>query len=120
VSSKPDLALLDLRLPDLDGIAVTATMIAEQLPTQAVIFSGYGTTVFAEQALGAGARGYVLKHVGMAMVVEALRCAAVGQRFLDPGLAADFLHPDMPPLSARDARDPAAAVSRQPERGHRI
>jgi len=99
---KPDLALLDLRLPGLDGIAVTTAVAAEHLSTHTVIFSGFGTTALAEQALDAGAYGYVLKHVGIAMVVEALRSAALDKRFLDPCLAAEMLYPGSPSLSLRE------------------
>ncbi|MBC7645163.1 MAG: response regulator transcription factor [Thermoleophilia bacterium] len=99
---KPDLALLDLRLPELDGREVTAAVVAEKLSTHTVIFSGFGTTALAEQALDAGAYGYVLKSVSIAMVVEALRCAAEGQRFIDPSLAAELLFPGSPPLSPRE------------------
>jgi len=101
---KPDLALLDRKLcgDGLDGIAVTATMSAEHLLTRTVIFSGCGRSSLVEQALAAGAFGYVLKNGGFAMVVEALRCASIGQRFIDPSMAAQLLCPAMPKLSPRE------------------
>jgi len=101
-SLKPDLALLGLRLPALDGIAVTQAIVADHLPTRVVIFSGYSAAALVEQAFETGVYGYVLKTKGFDMVVEALRCAAIGQHFLDPGLAAELMHPNTPRLSGRE------------------
>lgn len=99
---RPDLALLDVRLPDMDGLKVVAAARDEGIPTRIVIFSAYEAHGLADRAFTNGAWGYVTKGAPATMVVQALRAAHSGQRFLDPQIAHHFTNPRTQPLSERE------------------
>jgi two-component system response regulator NreC len=84
----PDVLLLDLNMPDASSVdAIPA--IREQSPeTEIVVMTMQEEPVFARQALGAGAIGYVLKEAADDELVEAVRRAAAGESYLNPGLGA--------------------------------
>jgi DNA-binding NarL/FixJ family response regulator len=83
---QPDVVLMDVRMPDLDGIAVTERL-AQICPQARVIL----ITTFEEDeallaGLRAGARGYLLKDVGSDMMAEAIRVVASGHNYLQPSV----------------------------------
>ncbi|SDO71954.1 DNA-binding response regulator, NarL/FixJ family, contains REC and HTH domains [Nakamurella panacisegetis] len=85
---QPDVVLMDLRMPKLDGIAATA-LITQQFPEIAVVV----LTTFDDDdsivaALGAGARGYLTKQAGREDIARAAVAAAAGQAVLDPAVQA--------------------------------
>jgi DNA-binding NarL/FixJ family response regulator len=85
-TTQPDVVLMDLNMPVLDGVGATA-QIAERFPDVAVVV----LTTFADEAsilaaLGAGARGYLTKEAGRVAIAEAVRAAATGQGVLDPAV----------------------------------
>ncbi|HXG73183.1 MAG TPA: response regulator transcription factor [Gemmatimonadaceae bacterium] len=101
--SRPDLVLMDVRMPGGNGTEAAATLVAEGIDSRVVIYSGYVTTALAEQALEAGAFGVVLKGSPLSTVVDALRSTFEGRRYLDPTIAADMVSSDRRRgLSARE------------------
>ena len=81
---KPDVILMDLGMPSLDGVAATR-LIADQLPlTKVVVLTSYGDESKILDALNAGAHGYLLKHSDPDDVIEAVRIAHAGDAPLDP------------------------------------
>ncbi len=86
--TSPDVALVDLRLPGLDGIAIARTVTREGLPTRILILSAYDDEGLVYGALEAGASGYLTKDAPRDEVVGAVRRVAAGQTVLGPGLAA--------------------------------
>jgi two-component system response regulator NreC len=81
---KPDVLLLDLMMPELDGLEVLR-ILREILPaTRIVILTLHSGTAFIAQALQSGATGYVLKNCPEQDVVRAVREASAGRRFLSP------------------------------------
>jgi DNA-binding NarL/FixJ family response regulator len=81
---QPDVALLDIAMPELNGIEATRS-IGECCPaTQVIMLSMHETGGHIERALRAGARGYVLKSSVGAEVVEAIRLVRAGHRYLSP------------------------------------
>jgi DNA-binding NarL/FixJ family response regulator len=104
----PDVVLMDLRMPGVDGIAAT-TDLRERVPAARVLV----LTTYAEQdaivpALQAGARGYLTKDASAEQIEAAIRAVHVGQTHLDPAVqerlvAAIINHPPTP-----DPPDPAA------------
>ncbi len=102
---RPDVVLMDVRLPDGDGLEVARTLMDEGQATRIVLYSGAGTTRQAEQALEAGVSGFVLKDSSLGTVVDALSAAREGRRYIDPTIAAELLAPNastMKPLSPRE------------------
>lgn len=81
---RPDVALVDLTMPVLDGFAVTRELRAQFPATAVVIMSMHADTGFVRQALNAGAIGFVVKEAAPAELELALRAAIAGETFLSP------------------------------------
>ncbi|MCT9111713.1 response regulator [Streptomyces mirabilis] len=86
-SLAPDLALIDLRMPVLDGVAATAEIVAGRTSTRVLILTTYDTDVEIERAVEAGAIGYLLKDTTREQLVDAIRAAARGETVLAPKVA---------------------------------
>jgi two-component system NarL family response regulator len=83
----PDVLILDIALPDIQGIEV-ARIIGRRFDTVKIIaLSGYSDRLFVDEMLKAGARAYVLKSSGADELIGAIRIVNSGQRFLSPALA---------------------------------
>ncbi|MFD9608113.1 response regulator [Streptomyces sp. NPDC004288] len=83
----PDVALVDLRMPVMDGVEATAAITAGPAPTRVLILTTYDTDVEIERAVEAGAVGYLLKDTTADQLAEAVRSAARGQTVLAPRVA---------------------------------
>lgn len=83
---QPDVALLDLRMPELDGVAATAA-IAARTGTRVLILTTYDTDADIERAVEAGAIGYLLKDTSRDQLVEAIHAASRGETVLAPRVA---------------------------------
>ncbi len=84
----PKVLVLDLNMPGRSSLGAIPTIRTESPGTQIVVFTVQQEPAFARRALGAGALGYVLKEAADDELVEAVRRAAVGQRYLNPTLGA--------------------------------
>ena len=102
-STHPDVLLLDLSMPDLDGIGVTQRMRTASPDTRIVVFTSFSDREQIVQALDAGAIGYLLKDAEPDAIHDAIRAAARGESPLDPKAAAEL-------LASRAERGPAPAV----------
>jgi len=85
---RPDVVLMDLRMPKMDGIAATATITEKYPEVAVVVLTTYDDGASIIAALGAGARGYLTKQAGRADIARAVRAAAAGQSVLDPAVQA--------------------------------
>ncbi|WP_409491976.1 response regulator [Amycolatopsis sp. cmx-11-12] len=103
---RPDVALMDLRMPVLDGIAATTRLRAEQPGVRVLALTTFDDDADVFAALRAGAVGYLLKDVSSTRLVEALVAAKRGESVLQPSVAAK--------LVARVARLPAETPPAQP------
>ncbi len=83
---KPDVVLMDIAMPNLNGIEATHLIRTRLEPTQVVILSMHSNQEYVLRALQAGARGYVLKKSASKEVVEAIRTAHKGGRYLSQKL----------------------------------
>ncbi len=84
----PDVLLLDMRLPDGDGLEVVRELRREAISTQIVIFTAHGDDAQIIAALQAGATGYLRKDIAIADLVTAIRAAAAGRQVFSPAIAA--------------------------------
>jgi two-component system, NarL family, response regulator NreC len=87
-SRRPDVMVLDLRLPDMTGMKVLSEVQQRFPRVRVVILSTHGEDVLVQQALRNGAMGYVLKDADVSELILAVRSAAAGKRFLSRELAA--------------------------------
>jgi DNA-binding NarL/FixJ family response regulator len=88
---RPDVVLMDLSMPGLDGAEATRRMTAELPDVQVLVLTSYADGETVVRALDAGAAGYLLKDAEPASLVEAVRAVASGQSPLDPRVARTYL-----------------------------
>ncbi len=104
---RPDVVLMDIRMPGLDGIAATAEVTAAQPDVRVLVLTTFDLDDYVYDALHAGASGFLLKDVGRDDLVAAVRVVAGGEALLAPSvtrrLLADFVR-----------RRPAAPVAAAP------
>ncbi|MFB8084918.1 response regulator [Streptomyces sp. NPDC055992] len=104
---RPDLALLDLRMPVLDGVGATTEIVAGPAPTRVLILTTYDTDADIERGVEAGATGYLLKDATREQLVEAIHAASRGETVLAPRVAqrlvAKMRRPAPVTLTAREA-----------------
>ncbi|GAA3451235.1 response regulator transcription factor [Dactylosporangium matsuzakiense] len=84
---RPDVILMDLRMPGLDGAGATARILAAQPSTRIVVLTTYETDADILRAVEAGASGYLLKDATRAELASAVRAAAGGETVLAPSVA---------------------------------
>src|SRR5215468_3032867 len=75
----PDVALLDYKLPDLDGVAVTNAVIREKLPTRVLLVSAFSDSGVVYKALETGAAGFVSKEARREQIADAVLACARGE-----------------------------------------
>lgn len=83
---RPDVVLLDIGLPGMDGIAVAAQLAAQVLSCEVLILTGRQAPDSLEAALGAGVSGYLLKDVPAGVLIAAIRAVVRGERVIDARL----------------------------------
>jgi DNA-binding NarL/FixJ family response regulator len=86
-STKPDVALVDVRMPRLSGIEVAARAAQVSPATAIVFYTAFGDRALLSEALDVGARGFVLKEAPLADLVRAVERVAAGEAYVDPVLA---------------------------------
>jgi two-component system response regulator DesR len=102
LAHRPDVAVVDLRMPGLDGLAVAAEL-ARALPSCAVvILTGQGRPAQLQRALAAGAKGFLPKGSPGGALADVIRRVHAGGRYVDPALAADALSMPECPLTPRE------------------
>jgi len=101
-AAQPDVALLDIGLPGIDGLAV-AERLRDDLPAlRVVMLTTFNRPGYLRRAMEAGAAGFLLKDAPAAELARAIRDAFAGRRVVDPGLAAAALSQGENPLTARE------------------
>ena len=103
---KPEIVLMDVRLPGIDGVSAVKRIHAASPETQFVMFTAYGDKRLLSDAIAAGARGYVMKGSPPDDLLRAIRTVAEGKAFVDPSLSPALLMTDTvpaeQPLSERE------------------
>ena len=88
---RPDVVLMDLRMPVLDGVAATRRLLAAHPASRVIVVTTFDDDELVFDGLRAGAVGYLLKDVSSDKLVEAIRAAARGESSLQPSIAATVL-----------------------------
>ena len=87
----PDVVLMDLSLPEIDGVEATREIVGAQPATRVLVLSMHGGEEHVRPAIRAGARGYLVKGAGLADVVAGIRAVARGEGFFSPQAARAML-----------------------------
>lgn len=94
----PDVVLMDLGMPRMDGVTATARIHQDHPRTRVVVLTTFADDTSILAALRAGALGYLTKDAGRAQIAQAVRTAAAGQAVLDPAVHARLLAAAADPL----------------------
>ncbi len=98
---RPDLVLMDIRMPHMDGLTATRKMMAEPAPPRVVVLTTFDADGYVYEALRAGATGFLLKDITPEQLVAACRTAVSGDAMLSPRitrqLIASFITAPPPP-----------------------
>lgn len=90
-SLEPDLVLMDLQMPELDGVAATRRIRRDHDGVEVLILTTYDTDADITRAVAAGATGYLLKDASREELMQAIRLAAQGESVLSPKVASRVL-----------------------------
>ena len=117
----PDVALLDIEMPGIDGLAAAGVLAQEVPECRSLILTTFGRPGYLRRAMESGASGFVVKDVSAAQLADAIRRVVAGERVVDPALAAETLASGASPLTARErdvlvAARPGATVSQIAEK----
>jgi two-component system response regulator DesR len=99
---RPDVALLDIEMPGLDGLAAAAVLATQVPACRVVILTTFGRTGYLRRAMEAGVSGFVVKDAPAEVLAAAIRKVMAGERVIDPTLAASTLAAGESPLTARE------------------
>lgn len=102
---RPAVALIDVRMPGMDGVSIVKAMTEQAMPTAAVMLTGCDSPHYLAAALRAGAKGFVLKSSPLGEISAAVRAAASGATYIDRHAAGVKPGDDAPigePISARE------------------
>jgi two-component system, NarL family, response regulator DesR len=100
--TSPDVALLDVEMPGLDGIAATGELRAALPTCRVLIVTTFGRPGYLRRAMEAGASGFVVKDTPARQLADAVRRVHAGLRVVDPALAAESLVTGATPLTQRE------------------
>jgi two-component system response regulator DesR len=118
---RPDVALLDIEMPGIDGLAAAGVLAKEVPACRSLILTTFGRPGYLRRAMESGAFGFVVKDAPPERLADAIRRVAAGERVVDPVLAAATLASGLSPLTARErdvlvAARPGATVAEIAER----
>jgi two-component system response regulator DesR len=102
-ATEPDVALLDVEMPGLDGIEAAAALRRAVPGVRVLMVTTFGRPGYLRRAMEAGAAGFVVKDTPAAQLADAVRRVHQGLRVVDPSLAAETLVAGTSPLTARES-----------------
>jgi len=111
-SAQPDLVVLDLTLPDGDGVAATREIIRREPRARVLILTMQTNELFVSRALAAGASGFAIKSQGPEEILQAIRAVASGEKYLSPTFA-DRIANNGRPVREQGSADPLEPLSRR-------
>ncbi|MFJ8957593.1 response regulator [Streptomyces sp. NPDC102381] len=100
--TRPDVAVLDIGLPGMDGLTAAATLHTAMPECRTVILTSIGQPEQLRRALAAHVQGFVLKDSDPQTLTDTIRSVAAGRRVIDPELALAALDSQRPPLTPRE------------------
>lgn len=110
---RPDLVLMDIRMPHVDGLSATRTLMAEPTPPRVVVLTTFDADGYVYEALRAGATGFLLKDITPEQLVAACRTAVSGEAMLSPTITRHLIEAFVaaPPPSGRGLPEAVRALT---------
>lgn len=113
---KPDIVLMDINMPDVNGIEALQSLKTQEIPSKVVMLTIHDDREYLFKALQTGAEGYVLKDAEPAVLVDAIRNIHKGQSFIQPTMTKELVKEfNRVTLHERNARDENALTERETE-----
>lgn len=102
LAARPDVCVLDIEMPAMDGIEATAAVVKALPSSRVLIVTTFGRPGYLKRALAAGATGFVVKDTPARQLADAVRRVHAGLRVIDPALATSSLIDGENPLTERE------------------
>jgi DNA-binding NarL/FixJ family response regulator len=117
--TSPDVVLMDIRMPRMDGLTATRRLLADPSPPRVLVLTTYDTDQHLYEALRAGASGFLLKDVRASQLLSAVRTVAAGEELYAPAvlrrIVASYLDSHQPDVRLRHRNELAALSQRERE-----
>jgi DNA-binding NarL/FixJ family response regulator len=117
---RPDVVLMDIRMPVMDGIEATTRLQRGPAPPKVIVLTTFGADEHVVRALAAGAQGFLLKDTAPADIVEAVRRVAAGDPMVSPAVLETLINQVTRQREPERARAARARLSRLTEREREI
>jgi len=117
---RPDVVLMDVRMPRLDGVAATARIVVDAPTTRVLVLTTFDLDDYAFGALDAGASGFLLKDVERGALLTAIRAVAAGDAVLSPRITREVLRRRAEKPAPPEAAENAGAVRELTPREHEV
>ena len=116
---RPDVVLIDIRMPLMDGIEATTALVARQDPPAVIVLTTFDADDYVLRALAAGASGFLLKDTAPADIVDAIHKVAAGEPMLSPSVTSTLIQ-QVTTRSSPDRTAAQARMQRLTEREHEV
>jgi DNA-binding NarL/FixJ family response regulator len=117
---RPDVVLMDIRMPEMDGITATAALRRLDAPPQVIVLTTFQADAHVMSALRAGASGFLLKDTPPAEIVNAVRVVAAGEAMLSPSVTRTLLSHFGDTTAAERRRVAAQRLATLTDREHEV
>lgn len=117
---RPDVVLIDIRMPVMDGIEATTALVARENPPKVIVLTTFDADDYVMRALSAGASGFLLKDTAPEAIVEAIHKVAAGEPMLSPSVTSTLIQQVTTQHSPDRSRAALDRLSRLTEREHEV
>lgn len=118
--TRPDVVLIDIRMPVMDGIEATTALVAGEAPPKVIVLTTFDADDYVVRALAAGASGFLLKDTAPEDIVEAIHKVAAGEPMLSPSVTSTLIQQVTTQHTPDRSRAALERLGRLTEREHEV